>query len=245
MPRLELGTTIVWLIGMRAVLVCLLLPIAACSVHAFTPPARPMPLSPAQAPARGETDVQLDGNASGEIMGPGVFAGNLRVRRGVSEGVALVGDAGILRADGDPDGLDPRAATARVGVQVHGRANDIHVAVFGGAGGGHAPTAGSWASFDGGVVMSGTHRYVRPMFLVDMFVSEPFSTRTFPVGESMLRLPRTYGVQGLVGFDLGPRDRSLLLGFAVAQLWSRATDVSAGDSAGFFGLGGGFRFGAI
>lgn len=222
----------------------LTLPFAVgCSTHAFTPSARPMPLSPAQAPAPGEYDVQLDGNASGEVMGPGILAGNARYRRGVAEHVAVTGDLGFARADGASGDVNPHAGLARVGVQIHADATDeIVAAAFAGAGGGYAPAAGGWVSGDVGGMFSGTHRWVRPLLLVNVYASQPVATEVFAAGDEMLRLPRTLGVQGLFGFDLGPRDRSVMLGFAVAQLFASANDQQEAKSETFFGLGGGFRF---
>lgn len=214
-----------------------------CANHAFTPSARPMPLSPAQAPATGESDVQLDGNASGEVMGPGIIAGNVRYRRGLTDEVALTGDLGLLRVKDAESDENPYAGMSRVGVQVHGDATDeIVAAAFAGAGAGYAPAAGGWVSGDVGGMFSGTHRYVRPLLLLQVYASQPFATEVFPSGDSMLRLPRTYGVQGLFGFDLGPRDRSVMLGLAVAQLYAVANDQQDALSETFFGLGGGFRF---
>lgn len=227
----------------------------ACTPHAYTPSARPMPLSSAQAPSTGESDVQLDGNASGEVLGPGIVAGNVRYRRGLREDVAVVGDVGLLRVDGNNHGQNPYAGTARVGVQVHAPANDdLHAAAFAGVGGGFAPTAGGFASVDVGGVLTGTHRYVRPVFVLDLYASEPIGAKGFVANEDNVgtgdemvdvKLPRTIGVQGLLGFDLGPRDRSALLGLAVAQLHTFENDVQEARSETFFGLGGGFRFGAI
>lgn len=227
----------------------------ACTPHAYTPSARPLPLSSAQAPATGEADVQLDGNATGEVLGPGIFGGNVRYRRGVRDDLALVGDVGLLRVDGENHGQNPYAGTARVGVQVHAPANDdLHAAAFAGVGGGFAPTAGGYASVDVGGMLTGTHRYVRPIFLLDVYASEPLGEKTFiadqdniGTSDSMttVKLPRTVGVQGLLGFDLGRRDRSVLLGLAIAQLHTYENDVQEARSQTFFGLGGGFRFGAI
>lgn len=225
---------------------------AACSAHAYTPSARPMPLSSAEAPARGDGDLQIDGNATGEIFGPGIFAGNVRYRRGVREDLAVTGDVGLARVDGENLGQNPYAGMARVGVQLHAPANDdLHAAAFAGAGGGYAPTAGGWASVDVGGVLSGTNRYVRPIFLLDLYASEPIGAKTFmATAESNsdiddVKMPRTIGAQGLFGFDLGPRDRSIMLGLAVAKLHTFKNDVQEAKSETFIGLGGGFRFGAI
>lgn len=222
-----------------------LVPLAvACANHAFTPSARPLPLGPAQAPAPGEHDVQLDGNVSGEILGPTIHAGNARVRRGLTEHVALTADFGVARAAGENVGLNPWASTARAGVHVHGDATDeIVAAAFAGAGGGYAPQAGGWVSGDVGGVLTGTHRYVRPVLQVSVYASQPVATKTFALGDEMLRLPRTFGVQGVLGFDLGRRDRAVLIGLAVAQLYAAPNDVQDALSETFIGLGGGFRFG--
>lgn len=215
-----------------------------------------MPLANAQAPARGEQDVQIDGNASGEALGAGIFDGNIRYRRGVRADLAITGDVGVLKVDGDNNDQNPYAGTARVGVQVHAPTSngDFHAAGFAGAGGGYSPTAGGFASVDVGGVLTGTNRYVRPIFLVALFGSEPIGEKSFMASKDNfggandivdVKLPRTIGVQGLFGFDLGPRDRSVVLGFAVATLHSYKNDVQDAQSDLFFGLGGGFRFGTI
>jgi hypothetical protein len=215
-----------------------------------------MPLSTAQTPRRGESDIQVDGHAQGEVFGPGIFAGNVRYRRGVKDDLALVGDVGLARVDGENMGQNPYAGTARAGVQVSAPHpnGDFVAAGFAGAGGGYAPTAGGWASIDVGGVLTGTHRYVRPIFLVDLYASQPIGAKTFMAyednivdadGYETVKLPRTLGAQGLLGFDLGPRDRSAMVGFAFAQLYTFENDVQQAKSETFFGLGGGFRFGAI
>lgn len=224
----------------------LLLPVlatTACATHAFTPSARPMPLSPVEIPKPHEHDLQLDGNTSGEVMGPGIVSGNLRYRRGVDDHVAVTGDVGMLKVRGD-DGVSPNAGMTRVGVQVSGEATDeLAATVFTGVGGGYSPIAGGWVSADTGFAIAGDHRYVRPILLVDAYASQPVGTNVFTVDDTKLRLPRTLGVQGLFGFDLGPRSRAVMLGLAVARLWSKANDVQMPLAETFIGLGGGFRFG--
>lgn len=227
----------------------------ACTPHAYTPSARIMPLSTAEAPATGEQDVQVDGNATGEVFGPGVFAGNVRYRRGVREDLAVVGDVGLARVDGNNMGQNPWATSARVGVQYHAPANDdLHAAAFAGAGGGYAPTAGGYASVDVGGSLTGTNRYVRPIFVLDLYASEPLAAKTFmayeddfgsPDPAELVKLPRTIGAQGLVGFELGRREHAVLVGLALAQLHTFENDVQEAKSETFIGLGGGFRFGAI
>jgi hypothetical protein len=229
--------------------------VAACTPHAYTPSSRPMPISAAQAPARGDYDVQIDGNASGEVLGASVENGNVRYRRGVRDDLAITGDVGLLHVHGDRADQNPFAGMARVGVQYHAPANDdLHAAAFAGAGGGYSPTAGGFASVDVGGVLTGTHRYVRPIFVLDLYASEPLGAKPFSSSEEEIgvpdemqtvMLPRTIGVQGLFGFELGPRDGAVVLGIAAAQLHSFENDVQAAESSTFFGLGGGFRFSDI
>jgi hypothetical protein len=223
----------------------LLLGIAACTPRAFTPPARPLPLSSARTPAVGEGDVQLDGNASGEVFGPAIVAGNVRYRHGIADHVALTGDAGFVRVSGDDEdsNASPWAGLGRAGVQLATEANeDLDAALFAGIGGGYAPAAAGWLSTDVGVMLTGDNRHVRPIFLVDAYVAQPFATKVFEVQDEMLRMPRTAGLQGLFGFEFGPTRSAVLVGLALAQLWSAENDVQEASSSTFVGLGGGLRF---
>jgi hypothetical protein len=204
-----------------------------------------MPLSPVEIPKPHEQDIQLDGNVTGEPMGPGITAGNVRYRRGVDDHLALTADVGMLKVDGN-NGLNPYAGTSRVGLQIAGDLiDDMTATLFTGVGGGHAPTAGSWVAADTGVAIAGDHRYVRPVLLVAGYAAQPVATKVFVVDDTRLRMPRTYGAQVLFGFDLGPRDRAVLLGLAFARLWSVANDTQMALAESFLGLGGGFRFGDI
>jgi hypothetical protein len=203
-----------------------------------------MPMSPVEIPKPHEHDVQLDGNVAGEPLGPGISTGNVRYRRGVAEHVAIVGDTGIMRVDNGGSTLNPYAGTARIGAQVSGDATDEMTAtVFTGAGGGYSPVAGGWMSGDVGFAFSGDHRYVRPVMQLSAYVSQPVGTKAFNVDDTMLRLPLTFGLQGLFGFDLGPRPRAVMLGLAVGHLWTAKNDTQDALSELFLGLGVGFRFG--
>jgi hypothetical protein len=223
--------------------------VTACSTHAFTPSARPMPMSPVEIPKPQQHDLQIDGNIAGEPLGPGISTGNVRYRRGVAEHVAVVADTGLLRVDqgGDDEGgrgLNPYAGTARIGAQLSGDASDeMEAAFFTGGGAGYSPVAGGWVSADAGFSVSGDHRYVRPIMQVSGYVSQPVGTKVFSVNDTMLRLPLTGGLQGLFGFDLGPRSRAVMLALAVGHLWTGANDKQEALSEMFIGLGVGFRFG--
>ena len=85
----------------------------------------------------------------------------------------------------------------------------------------------------------------RPTLVVGAYLSQPVSSEEFVVDDTTLRLPRTFGIQMLLGFDVGRRDRALLIGLAVAQLQAVTNDEDDALSETFYGLGGGFRFGAI
>jgi len=203
-----------------------------------------MPLSPAKTPVAGHGDVQVDGNASGEVMGPAIVGGNIRYRHGITDQLALTGDLGFARAqNGDNFDGEPWAALGRAGVQRSTELNeDLDGALFAGVGGGYAPAAAGWLSADTGVVVTGDNRHVRPVVVLDAYASQPFATKVFAVDDEMLRMPRTFGVQGVVGFELGPKRSAVLIGMAVSRLWAVATDVQDAQSETFFGLGGGVRF---
>jgi len=219
--------------------------LVGCVPAAYAPPARVLPLSPAQIPRRGNFDLQLDGNTNGSALGPGVFGANLRYRQGMSEHVALVADAGFARAHYAEEGSpDPNAGMGRAGAQLATPVNeDLDAAAFAGVGAGYAPTAGGWASTDAGAIVTTTGSYVRVAAAIDGFYSQPFATKKFGVQGETLRLPTTYGVMGLLGLEVGPRDRAVVGGLALAGLHANANDVQPAQDDVFVGLGGGFRFG--
>jgi hypothetical protein len=225
-------------------LVGLSLAASACTTHAFTPSTRPMPLTTAVAPAKGTGDVQVDGSASGEPLGPGIHAGNVRYRRGVTDSLALTGDVGLARAHGEDPSSETRwAAMARAGAQVSGDLNsELAVSGFAGAGGGYAPAAGGWLGGDVGWVVSAKHSNFRPAVLAQLYISQPVATEDFMVDGTTLVLPRTFGAQALVGADIGAKSHSVVVGLAIARLWAASTTYEEAKAATFLGIGAGFRF---
>jgi hypothetical protein len=225
-------------------LVGLSLGLSACTTHAFTPSSRPMPLTSAVAPAKGTGDVQVDGSASGEPLGPGIHAGNVRYRRGVTDSLAFTGDVGLARAHGEDPSSETRwAAMARAGAQLSGDLNsELAIAGYAGAGAGYAPAAGGWIGGDVGSVISFKHSSFRPAVLTQLYVSEPVASEDFMVDGTTLVLPRTFGAQALVGADIGAGAHSVLVGLAIARLWAAATTYEEAKAATFLGIGAGFRF---
>jgi len=232
---------------MRPVMPMIAMLVTACTTEVFTPPARPMPLTGADAPALGKRDVQLDASSAGEVMGPGITTGNLRYRHGIAESTALTVDAGLVHVRDSSGGMfDPHAGTARVGVHTSAAATDeIDMAGFAGAGAGHAWGVGSWVSGDAGFAFSGRNKWFRPTLVGDLYLSQPFATHVFTVDNTMLRLPRTWGWQLLVGAEIGVSRRALIAGLMISQLFADANDTQGDIHSTFIGLGGGVRIGNI
>lgn len=228
----------------------LIVALVSCRPYALTPPARMMPMSPAQIPARSAWDAQLDGGlVTGAQDGPGIALGNLRYRRGVTDDVALVADAGYAAAFGSAStDLHQGAGMVRIGGQITQPSSIGDVAAFGGVGGGYAPAAGAWTSVDVGGALTGTHRFIRPFLVGDAFGSLPWATQVFEccgsgIDAHMLRLPPTVGLQVSLGLEIGPRARAFVIGLLGALMQGAATDVQDAKGQAYLALGIGFRFG--
>ena len=232
-----------WLLSIT---VCL----GACTPRAVTPPSRTFVMDSPSAPAAGHSDVQLDAASIGTMWGPELFGGNARLRHTVEPGVSVEADAGVLHVTNSGEGGDRNAYTGRLGVLLH--APSRHWAFGAGVGGGLSQTAGNWGSVDLHGVVSGAHRYVRPMLGGGLGYSAPFGDRTFVVREpdssqteTTLHLPRNVIAQVNVGLELGPPDKALVLGFSMLRFWLRedsvvsaTTESSHQDEVfGAFGIG--------
>ncbi len=228
---------------------------AACTPRAVTPPSRAFALSSAAAPAPGQRDVALGISRIGTLWGPELAGGDARVRHGVRPGVALEADAGLLHLVNDGDGGARTALTGRLGVllfPVPAADDEVKVALQLGAGGGHSSTAGSWGTVDLGAVLSGNHRWVRPLVGVGGGMSRPFGARTFtvttPDGDAYtLRLPDNVSAHVTAGVELGRPERAVLVGATMTHFWLEESSVVSPpadvvDDDLFFAIGAAFRF---
>ncbi|HWU87646.1 MAG TPA: hypothetical protein VN253_10250 [Kofleriaceae bacterium] len=169
------------------------------------------------APAVGHSDVQLDAARIGTLGGPELVGGNALLRHTVEPGVSVEVDAGVLHVTDSSQYSDLDGYTGRLGVLLH--SPDRHVALGAGLGGGLSPTAGGWGSADVHGVISGAHRYIRPMLAGGIGYSTPFGDRTFVVGNTTLQLPRNAIAQVHVGLELGPPTAALILGLSMLHFW--------------------------
>ena len=192
----------------------------ACSPAAYTPPTRTMPLETAQAPTEGHSDAQLELNMVGAVMGFDTSNGAVRISHGVRDGLAVTAEGGVLHVNGgsEPE-ANRNAYLGRVGVHLH-PPRDAKIALTAGAGGGTNAKAGTWASYDLGVVLSGESTYVVPFLSGEVYGSTPVEPQpfTFRGGEDVYtdQLSQTWGVRGTAGLQLRPSREaatSMLLGF--------------------------------
>ncbi|MCL4228316.1 MAG: hypothetical protein KJZ91_27945 [Myxococcales bacterium] len=227
---------------------------AACTPRAVTPPSRTFALSSATPPAPGQSDASLGVSHIGTIWGPELAGGDARVRHAVRPGVVVEADAGLLHLLNNGRGGSRTALAGRLGVLLTPPADeaaDVKVALQLGAGGGHSRTAGAWGTFDLGAVLSGTHRWIRPLVGVGGGMSRPVGDRTFtvtmPDGESTtLRLPDNLSAHVTAGVELGRAERALLLGATMTHFWLEESSIVGRtdeiDDDLFFAVGAAFRF---
>ena len=228
----------------------LLVALGACTPRAVTPPVRTMVPDTAALPGvgRGDVALALATGKSGDIFGPGLVAGAGRMRQTIAPDLAIEGEVGVLAVQGDDgSGSDHNAYTGRIGL-LH--RFDEHAAMFGGIGGGMSRTAGNWGSADGGILLAGTGKWVRPTFAASAGYSAPFANKQFNVYDDQtattLQMPNNLFVRLDVGGELGPNG-CVLVGMTYVHFHELTPDVvdatmpySADQD--YFMLGAGARF---
>lgn len=227
----------------------LLVALSACTPRAVTPPVRTIVPDTAALPAAGRGDVALalGGGGSSDIFGPSVQTGAGRFRQTIAPDLAVEAEGGVLAVQGDAQGTDPNAYIGRVGL-VH--RFDEHAAAFGGVGGGLSRAAGNWGSVDGGILLAGTNKWIRPTLAASVGYAAPFGNKQFTVydGDSAytLQMPKNAFGRVDVGAEIGPRG-CLLLGvsyFHFHELTPDRVDATMPYSSDqdYFMLGAGARF---
>jgi hypothetical protein len=234
------GTRAALSADMRTAIAVLL---AACASEAYTPSARPFPLESASGLPSGHQEVQVDVAGASNVFGPDIAIGNVRLRHAVRDDLSITADGGALNvSNGGEHGRT--GGTGRAGVVYHGDNGEVAGGVFGGIGGG-VSGVGNWLTADTGVVVNGLGENVRPVAVLEAYVSEPVATQVFTVpdldSEVMRRLPRTLGLQALVGLQLGGAEYGLNVGLMMARLFADGTDVEEAHDDTFFGAGMGVR----
>ncbi len=203
--------------------------LSGCTPRAFTPNARAFAFDSPTAPAVGDADVQGDIARIGSPFGPELANGGVRYRRGLRPGLVGEVEGGFLHLTNDGSGGSRNAVTGRGGVMLHTSADELRTALTLGVGGGLSPAAGQWASFDFGVAIGGSHRWLRPFVGGDVSYNAAFGSRPFTVAEPdgepvTLVLPDTITTRATAGVEIGPPHLSGLIGFSIAQAFAREPD---------------------
>lgn len=207
-----------------------------------------MPLETAAAPELGRTDLQIEGNLAGAVLGFGSSNGAARLRRGVTEHVAVSAEGGVLHVTGGTGQSDPNAYLGRVGVHVHSAEakRSARVAMTGGVGSGRSSVAGSWITADAGVVISSETWHFVPYAAFEVYGAQPVHARPFEFEDEAGdvradRLKPTHGIRGTTGFEwrpgaAGPESKtSLLVGFQYGSI------ADADGSEIVMGIGAGLK----
>ncbi len=147
---------------------------AGCDHHAFSPPARALPLETVAPLPYGATGIQVEGGTHQTIFGPSVDSGTARVRRGVGDDTDVSVEASVLHVTGDSAvGTKPDVLTGRIGFKHRVLP---FLAFTAGVGGGDS-TGGGFVSPDIGAIVAYENPYVVPFFSVRGSLSQPIGAR--------------------------------------------------------------------
>lgn len=225
---------------------------SSCTPTPYAPPARFAQTDTAVTPMQGQTDVQGDLGVTGAPFGPGFMHADGRVRFGATRRMVVEAEAAVIKLDDDSDTQRHDGYTGRVGVVYHAPdgARGVRRAVFGGAGGGFAPAAGTWASVDGGGGIAGRHHWLRPFLSGDIAYNQPLARRTFRVNNGSFNSSTEYDVvlqpditfRSTFGLELGKPTACLILGGSFTFLFPLGDPgVDTNDSPAMVSLTAGFR----
>lgn len=227
---------------------------AGCVSRAVTPPGRALAITSPLGLEPGKTDVGGTAHHIGSTWGPQLIGGDVRIRHAISPNFVAEGDVGGLRVTNSGEGGPRWGGTTRAGLQwrpLGDRKDVAALAISTGVGGGTAPAAGTWANADVGVSFANRHRWFRPILSGTLGVSSPIRRKQFTVRDIddevvSLELPTNLTLQGSVALELGPIERTLILGATVSQFWlkesSRVLDPPGIDDDLYLSLGVGARF---
>lgn len=202
---------------MRALLGSVLLLLAGCTYHVFSPPAGSFAVDTSRTLGEGRTSVKAEGSYSASVWGPRVRSHRLTLRHGLHEKVDLLVAPALTQVVRESSGgsrgeIYALAAGAKY-------APIKHFAVVGGFGAGYS-AAGAFVSPSLGFILAYENPYVVPFLSSTVFISAPMGTRSVRVpvsrgddpdlpkvlgdtagGEDWVALKpaRTYGWQSSVG----------------------------------------------
>lgn len=159
------------------------LPSTGCSQHVFSPPAQAFSGNGIRSLDDGQRAVDLEVSRHAEIFDPDILSGGARFRTGIGDHSEASLEGSVYGVeDGGPSKADRRIYAGRAGVRTNPKAGPF--AIFGGIGGGYAPSGGSFVTADGGISVGYVNCYVTPMASASAFVSNPVGARPVDVSES-------------------------------------------------------------
>ena len=194
---------------MRLAAVALLLA-AACSQRVYSPPSQLFAVTPIAALPEAKQALDIDLSSHADIFDPALHAGAGRLRHGLGDNTeASVEGTVAALADNGPSTANRSLYTGRAGIRTNPGAGAI--TFFAGAGGGYAPSGGTFAALDAGVVVGIPNCTFVPTFQASGYVSEPLDPRPIDVTDDA-RYPeydtptRTVGgvLRGGVRISLAP-----------------------------------------
>jgi hypothetical protein len=150
---------------------------SGCHHVAYSPPSRINMMETAETPNEGRQRVGAGIGAHAGVFAFSVTTASARYSKGLTDEVALSGEAGVMRADEGVqfDEIHPYIYIGHVAAKVSPRAAGGHVAFEFGAGGGWS-TAGQFASPDVGIYLSYDFGVLEPFLHGYGFLSVPFNT---------------------------------------------------------------------
>lgn len=163
-----------------------------CVEHVASPPLNGALLEGAAPLAPDQTGVQASVGTQGEVLGPHVSGGSLRVRHGLPRNVDVSAEASGHVVDGSADdggGSEPRGIyTARVATKWAPRPKFFAMTV--GFGGGRHAAGGFWG-FDVGPILSYENRWATPFLSARLLVSQPLHSKWVYLGDDVYDRPQT------------------------------------------------------
>ena len=168
--------------------------IPGCHAHAFSPPARALPLESSAALGEGRTGLAVETGMDAEMLGPTLLTAAGRARHGLGDGVEVGVEGTVLRVmDRGPARESPNIYGLRAGGKY---APVPHFALGFGLGGG-ASAAGGFVSPDVEVIGAFENRHLVPFGAARAFVSVPVAPESVDLSsfddadDPNLQLPRT------------------------------------------------------
>jgi hypothetical protein len=163
---------------MRTAAVLLL--VAACSQHVYSPPGQSFALSPVHSLRPGRSALELEASRHAEIFDPAINVLDARYRRGLDDNAELTLEGAAHQVeDGGPSQAAREFFSGRAGVRISPDAGDL--SLFAGAGGGFAAAGGQFAAVDTGLTIGVDNCVLVPTFTVAGFASQPINATPIDV----------------------------------------------------------------